>query len=94
MVSESVGIPVVAHGGAGKPEHISEVVIEGKASAVAAASMIHYDFIANKQSNMENRSEGNLSFLKSGRTSFGKIQPQSLSRIKQHLKSSLIPCRI
>jgi len=93
-VSEAVSVPVVAHGGPGKLGHVSNVVKEGKADAVAIASMIHYDFIANQQSNMENRSEGNISFLKSGRTSFGQIQPQSIADIKQHLKESLVPCRI
>jgi len=69
-------------------------VLKGKADAVAIASMIHYDFIANRQSQMEDRSEGNISFLKSGRTSFGQIRPQSIPDIKQHLKSNLVPCRI
>jgi len=93
-ISEAVKIPVVAHGGPGKLEHISDAVLKGKADAVAIASMIHYDFIANRQSQMEDRSEGNISFLKSGRTSFGQIRPQSIPDIKQHLKSNLVPCRI
>jgi len=42
LVSESVNIPVVASGGAGKLEHFYEVIIEGKANAVLAASVFHY----------------------------------------------------
>lgn len=38
-VSRAVGIPVVAHGGAGKPEHFVDAVRNGGASAVAAGSM-------------------------------------------------------
>ncbi len=41
QVSESVGIPVVASGGAGNLAHIADVLIEGKADAVLAASIFH-----------------------------------------------------
>lgn len=41
-VSEAVGVPVIAHGGAGNLEHISQVVHQGKASAVALGSMVVY----------------------------------------------------
>ncbi len=41
-VSEAVSIPVVASGGAGKPEHILEVLTIGKADAALAASIFHY----------------------------------------------------
>jgi len=42
LVSESVGVPVVASGGAGKLEHMSEVLLQGKADAVLAASIFHF----------------------------------------------------
>lgn len=41
-VSERVGIPVIASGGAGKLEHLSQVLKEGKADAVLAASIFHF----------------------------------------------------
>jgi len=41
-VSESVGIPVIASGGAGKMEHFYQALTEGKADAVLAASLFHY----------------------------------------------------
>jgi len=41
-VSESVGVPVVASGGAGSLEHMAEVLIQGKADAVLAASIFHF----------------------------------------------------
>lgn len=41
-VSEAVGIPVVASGGAGKPEHLAEAILIGKADAALAASIFHY----------------------------------------------------
>ena len=41
-VSESVSVPVVASGGAGQLEHMAEVLLEGKADAVLAASIFHF----------------------------------------------------
>ncbi|MBN1918870.1 MAG: imidazole glycerol phosphate synthase subunit HisF [Verrucomicrobia bacterium] len=41
-VSEAVGIPVIASGGAGTLEHLREALVEGKADAVLAASIFHY----------------------------------------------------
>jgi cyclase len=40
-VSEAVGVPVVASGGAGHCEHLAEVLLEGKADAVLAAGIFH-----------------------------------------------------
>ncbi len=42
IVSEAVGVPVVASGGAGRPEHLLEVFREGRADAALVASMVHY----------------------------------------------------
>jgi cyclase len=41
-VSDAVGIPVVASGGAGKPEHLADAILLGKADAALAASIFHY----------------------------------------------------
>ena len=41
-ISEAVGVPVVASGGAGTLEHMAEVLIDGKADAVLAASIFHF----------------------------------------------------
>ena len=41
-VSEAVGIPVIASGGAGKLEHFATVVNEGHADAALAASLFHF----------------------------------------------------
>src|SRR5436305_6597939 len=41
-ISESVGVPVVASGGAGTLEHMAEVLLDGKADAVLAASIFHF----------------------------------------------------
>ena len=41
-VSESVSIPVIASGGAGKMEHFKDAFTKGKADAVLAASLFHF----------------------------------------------------
>jgi imidazole glycerol-phosphate synthase subunit HisF len=40
QITKNISIPVIAHGGAGTIKHISEVVKDGQASAVALGSMI------------------------------------------------------
>ncbi len=42
-ISENVSIPVIASGGAGKKEHFLEALTEGKADAVLAASLFHFN---------------------------------------------------
>lgn len=41
-ISRATKIPVIASGGAGKPEHFLEVLTEGEADAALAASIFHY----------------------------------------------------
>lgn len=41
-IAESVSIPVIASGGAGKLEHFYEALTDAKAEAVLAASLFHY----------------------------------------------------
>jgi cyclase len=42
LIAQAVGIPVIASGGAGKPEHLADVLTEGHADAALVASMVHY----------------------------------------------------
>lgn len=41
MIAESVGVPVVASGGAGTPEHLADVFMRGSADAALIATMVH-----------------------------------------------------
>lgn len=43
LIATEVGIPVIASGGAGTPEHIWEVLTEGRADAALIASVVHYN---------------------------------------------------
>lgn len=42
LVAEAVGIPVIASGGAGTPQHLCDVLTTGKADAALIASMVHF----------------------------------------------------
>ena len=42
LIAEAVGVPVVASGGAGRPEHLVTVFHEAKADAAIVAGMIHF----------------------------------------------------
>jgi cyclase len=41
-VADAIDIPVIASGGAGRLEHLSEAIEEGRADAVLCASIFHY----------------------------------------------------
>jgi cyclase len=92
MVADAVSIPVIACGGAGSVEHIGQVIAEGKADAVAVASILHYDFIENNRVEVDREDEGNVEFLESRRT-FSKINPANLHDIKDYLHKNGFQCR-
>jgi imidazole glycerol-phosphate synthase subunit HisF len=41
-IADAVGVPVIASGGAGELEHLSEAISDGGADAVLCASIFHY----------------------------------------------------
>jgi len=43
LIANQVGLPVIASGGAGTPEHIYEVFTQAQADAALIASLVHYD---------------------------------------------------
>jgi cyclase len=43
LIADAVSIPVIASGGAGRPEHLYDVLTEGHADAALVASIVHYD---------------------------------------------------
>ena len=44
-ISDSVNIPIIASGGAGKSEHISSLVKKSQCDAAAISSLLHYNFL-------------------------------------------------
>jgi cyclase len=92
LIAEAVSIPVIAHGGAGCIEDIKAVILDGKADAIAIASMLHYGYVNDNAASGDYRKEGNIEFLKSGR-SFSRINIATLPQIKEYMHQENIPCR-
>jgi imidazole glycerol-phosphate synthase subunit HisF len=91
-VAQSVPIPVIACGGAGKISDVYEVVSQGQADAVSLASMLHYNYIRQNYTDDDYTSEGNIEFLRSGR-GFSKVEGATLPEIKHYLQQHNILCR-
>ncbi|MGB6064904.1 MAG: imidazole glycerol phosphate synthase cyclase subunit [Desulfomonilaceae bacterium] len=92
-IAESVSIPVIASGGAGAPNHVADVITEGKADAVSIASMFHYNCARLRQPNCDEfRDEGNIEFLRKGAPG-PKIQDASIPDLKEYLTDFGLNCR-
>lgn len=93
MVAQALAIPVIACGGAGRPEDIARVFLQGQADAAAVASLLHYECSARLCGQGKDYSgEGNTEYLKSGR-GFGRIQPAAMAQLKLFLAQQGIACR-
>lgn len=91
-ISSLVSVPVIAHGGAGKKEHLPAVIQQANADAVALGSVLHYHFIKNNESQNSDK-EGNTEFLKQKRN-FHIFESCNISEIKEYLIDKQIDCRI
>ena len=91
-VSESVPIPVIACGGAGKISHVNDVITEGKADAVSLASILHYNFVKQYKTDDDFSGEGNTEYLRN-RSAFSKIQDTTIVGIKENLTQNGLECR-
>lgn len=91
-IAARVSVPVVAHGGAGKPGDAVEAVGAG-ADAISLASVLHYKEAANLfSSDFDNKNEGNIEFLQQFRT-FGKVGKYELSEFRDALIEAGISTR-
>jgi cyclase len=97
QIAESVTVPVIALGGAGKLEHIVDAIKMGRADAVSLASMLHYEFIHQYQfQESDYQVEGNIEFLKGQR---GDLERKHINRttvyeIKEFLTNQGVQCRL
>ena len=93
QISAVVSIPLIVHGGASNEANIELAIKEGKADAVALASILHYNLIQNNNVSHIGKEEGNIEFLKSGKT-FSRITPTTLKNIKEYLNNNSISVRL
>lgn len=86
--------PSHSRGGAGKPEHLLEVLRQGRTEAVALAAMLHYDYVACQRVTDKNySSEGNTEFLRK-EAGFSKVCATSLPTIKSTLAEAGLDMRL
>ena len=91
-VTDSVSIPVVVHGGAGKMLHVLNLAKEVPISGVAIASLFHYNYLMYNRNTEGYGEEGNIDFLKSNQT-LSSIQSVSIEDLKYYLLQHNIFCR-
>ncbi|ASV30189.1 imidazole glycerol phosphate synthase subunit HisF [Maribacter cobaltidurans] len=91
-ISESVSIPVIAHGGPGNKKDVVSVLKEGHTDAVMISSLFHYHFIKENESKVS-ETEGNVEFLKQKRN-FHTFEPCSILELKRTLVDNEIECRL
>ncbi|UCB56886.1 MAG: imidazole glycerol phosphate synthase subunit HisF [Candidatus Omnitrophota bacterium] len=90
-ISNTVPIPVVASGGAGKLDDIIKIIESTNVSAVAAASLFHYSQIDKGLARCKYE-EGNTEFLKTyaqiDNYRPSRIKPISIFDLKSHMKKA------
>lgn len=86
-VADSISVPVVAGGGAGKKDHVREVVQEGHADAVSIASLLHYHELSLRETTLP---RARTPFSQS---TFSRIEHASLPDLKHFLTHAGIACR-
>lgn len=91
-ITSVVNVPVIAHGGAGKINHIIEAAQDGKASALAIASLLHYNNL-NHAKELNDLKEGNSNFLKSSRK-YLNFEECSITSIKNKMVANDIQSRL
>ncbi len=91
QVSDAVSVQVIASGGAGSPADVCDAVREGRADAVAIASLLHYDFVKTHGCKGNFEAEGNTEFLVSS-SADGHVS-SGMSDIKRALLDCGIPTR-
>lgn len=91
-VSQLVPVPVIAGGGAGRPQDVVDVVRGAGADAVAIASILHYGAVTTIGDEQDYAAEGNIEFLRNLRAPT-RIQPSSIAEVKRSLTEGGIECR-
>lgn len=107
IIASMVPVPVIACGGAGRKEHIVDLLTQGNADAVSAASLFHYNYMepletlymSSDDSGLrmgKQIDEGNVDYLKTrmcGGLPWTLIEPASITDVKQLMGDSGISVR-
>lgn len=91
-VANLVSIPVIAHGGAGKIDHVVDVIKQSNVNSAMISSLFHYHFIKENTSKASVL-EGNMEFLNQKRN-FHTFETCQINELKKKLIENQIECRI
>lgn len=92
-IARSVSVPVIAGGGAGKPEDVLGVIVSGAADAVSVASLLHYHLAATLAADEAAfAGEGNIEFLRGGAHS-RRIAACGIDALKRFLAENGVEVR-
>lgn len=92
LLTKSIKIPIIAHGGFGSPNDAIKAIKDHNIDAISMASVLHYNYISENINTDSFKQEGNTTFLKSG-NSFSKIKPCKIEDIKNQMFLNEIPVR-
>ena len=88
-ICKNVNIPVIAHGGAGKFEHVLKVINETSISGLSISSLFHYGIF--NEFDFKYKNIGNTNFLKKNKNSKTK---NNLKELKKYLNKKKVKVRI
>ena len=89
----AVPIPVIACGGAGKLEDVSDVAVEGRADALSLASILHYGFVKKlERQGFDFSSDGGFEVIRE-RRDFVRVEATNIPDIKSRLADEGLVCR-
>jgi cyclase len=91
-VTSLVSIPVIAHGGAGKIDHVVNLFKQSNVNSAMISSLFHYHFIKQNTSIVSD-TEGNSGFLNQKR-SFHTFKTCEINELKKELIYNQIECRL
>ena len=106
-IARGVPVPVIACGGAGRKEHVIDLLENGAPEAVSAASIFHYNYMNPPESLYmssdrpdlrmgEQTDEGNVDFIKSGACGglpWTLVTPASIPEVKALMLEHGFPVR-
>ncbi|MBS3067615.1 tRNA-dihydrouridine synthase [Candidatus Micrarchaeota archaeon] len=96
-ITESVSVPVIAHGGCGKPEHITNIIKKSNADAICASTIFHYNYLENYVNSEEFKEEGNIEFIKQKTNSIvfmdDRITKMGINDVKKIVTEAGAECR-
>ena len=91
-VTSLVTIPVIAHGGAGKIDHVVNLFKQSNVNSAMISSLFHYHFIKQNTSIVSD-TEGNSGFLNQKR-SFHTFETCQINELKKELIDNQVECRL